>query len=185
MSTTRKLHIPNLTPTVELFGDWDRAYLLVSGLDNAIKIGYSLAELSAAKKIKQIVRRNIRMNGGKTYWEPVSDQYAEYKSRLGYDPTDLLVMTGLYYNSISIWKIGNATFIGLKGRTRSSGGDLTLQQIASVLEHGSVVRNIPARPLWGPAWKEFGGRARLKGLIIWHIRNQINIRFGVKAKVTF
>ena len=182
--TTRR--ISDFSPEVELFGDWDKVQKLLDGIDLTIRIGTTMGQVSAANKLKAVIRKNIRENGGSIGWPPVSRRYAMKKRSMGYDPNNLLVLTGLYYRSINIWSNGNTYYVGLKARTRNmrTGGKITLAEIATILEHGSVVKKIKARPLWKPSFKQFGGTARIKYLIIWHIRNQIRVRHGVNAKIT-
>lgn len=175
-----------MVPQIELFGDWERTEYMLKNIELAISLGNKAALLSASNKIKRIVRRNIRENGGSIGWPPVSENYAEFKSSLGYDPNNLYHLTGIYYRNITIWSNAGVYYVGLKNHTRNTftGGRITLIQIAKILEAGSFVRNIQPRPLWKPSFRQFGGTLRLKGLIIWHIRNQIRLKAGVTAKVT-
>lgn len=182
-STTRR--IPQYSPSIELFGDWDKTRSLINGLDVTIKAGAILGQKSAAEKLKKIIKKNIRENGGSIGWPPVSDKYAIRKKSMGYDPNNLLVLTGLYYRNINTWYNGNTYYVGLKSKVRNpkTGGRLTLVQIANILEHGSVVRKIKARPLWRPSFKQFGGSARIKYLIVWHIRNLLRTKYGINVKI--
>ena len=184
MSTTRR--IPGYIPTIELFGDWEKTKSLIDGLPVTIKLGSLAGQNSAAQKFLTILRRNIRENGGSIGWPPLSEKYKAWRERNGFSSDNMFVLTGLYYRSINIWNNGNTVYVGMKNNTRNmrTGGKLTLVEIATVLEYGSTLRKIKARPLWGPSFKQLGGSARIKGLIIWHIRNQIFKRHGVRAKVT-
>lgn len=184
MTVTRKLN--NYAPKVELFGDWDKVNFLLETIDTTIKVGAILGQKSAAEKILVIVKKNIRENGGSLGWAPLSEKYKEYKIKKGYNPDSILRMTGLYYKSITKWSNGMNYFVGVKRSTRYTkrkGKNLTVTQVATILEHGSSILNIPARPLWGPSYKQFGGNARLKSLMIWHIRNQIYLRYQIRAKI--
>lgn len=184
MSTTRS--IPTYVPKIELFGDWEKTKLLIDGLPSAIREGSSRGQRSAAEKLMKVIKRNIRENGGSIGWPPLSDKYMAWKKRKGYNPNSMLVLTGLYYRSINIWSKGTTHYVGLKDNIRNpkTGNKLTLVQIATILEYGSITRKIKARPLWRPSFKQFGGSARIKGLIIWHVRNVIFSRYGVRAKIT-
>ena len=46
-STTRR--IPQYSPSIELFGDWDKTRSLINGLDVTIKAGAILGQKSAAE----------------------------------------------------------------------------------------------------------------------------------------
>lgn len=185
MATNVTRVIPNIVPEVELYGDWDKVKHLLGGLDEAIAIGVDKGQLSVAKKILAIVRKNIRENGGSLGWPPVSYKYERWKTKKGYDPKNLLFLGGTYYRSIIIWNARGRYYVGVKRGTRNpiSKGKLTVGQIANVLERGSEKRKIPPRPLWAPSFKQFGGTKRIKEIIIWHVGNEIRNRLGVTAKV--
>lgn len=187
MTVTRSLSLPAYR--VELIGDWDKVESLLANLDKTVLIGAKAGQISASNKLIAIIKKNIRENGSSIGWEPVSDKYRKKKEARGYDPDNLLVMTGLYYRSISNWSTGLNHYVGIKKGVRHPKKNgkkaLTLSQIAMILEHGSITQNIKARPLWRPSYKQFGGNLRLKGLLVWHIRNQIYLRHQVRAKITF
>lgn len=184
MALRRK--IPTLTPKVELFGDWDKTHRVFAQLPLAIKVGAELGENAALNELKKLIKQNIRTNGGSLGWKALSSRTLKNKSGSKY-PTSILRMTGLYYRSITITKTANGTkYLGVPSRTyypNKGASGPTLLQVATIHEYGSD--KIPARPLWKPTFKQFGGNARIKGYLIWHIRNQIMIQCGVKAKVTF
>ncbi len=187
MAITRRL--PNLVPKVELFGDWDKTHRAFVNLPTAIALGSKLGKDAALRQLEKNIKQNIRANGGSLGWKELSKRTLANKRDSKY-PTSILRMTGLYYRSIMIWSdtITGATYLGIKPRTyypTKGASGLTVNQVAKVLENGSPDRNIPARPLWKPTFKQFGGGARVKGYIIWHVRNQIMIQCGVRAKVTF
>ena len=178
--------VPNYSPQVELFGDWDKTKSLLNGIESTIAAGSILGQKAAADKLLKIVKKNIKENGGSIGWPPVSDKYARLKKSMGYDPSNLLVLTGLYYRNINVWNKGFTYYVGVNKNIRNTktGGKITLGQIATILEYGSVVRKIKARPLWRPSFKQFGGSARIKALMVWHIRNLIRTRHGISAKIS-
>lgn len=187
MSVTRTLNLPAYR--IELTGDWEKVGQLLDNLDTTVLIGAKAGQLSASKKLISIIKKNIRENGSSIGWAPLSSKYKERKEREGYSPDNIYYMTGLYYRSINNWSSGLVHYVGIKKNIRhpkkNGKKSLTLSQIATILEHGSITQNIPARPLWGPSYKQFGGNLRLKGLLVWHIRNQIYLRHQVRAKITF
>lgn len=185
MSTVTR-RIPNISPQVELFGDWDRTKALLNGIESTIAAGALIGQRAAAEKLLKIVKKNIRENGGSIGWPQVSDKYAQLKRSMGYDPGNLLVLTGLYYKNISIRQNGLTFYVGLNKNIKNpkTGGKITLAKIAIILEHGSVVAKIKARPLWTPSFKQFGGSSRIKSLMVWHIRSLIMARHGIRAKIS-
>lgn len=176
-----------LTPEVELFGDWNKATNLLKILPLLIKEGSIKGQTSAANQFRRIVRRHIRSNGSSLGWAPLGGAYKKRKAKAGYPADRILYASGSYYNNIKVWREKDKVYIGIKARTKSlsTKSSLTLGQIARILEYGSPSRNIKARPLWIPSFKEFGGTERIKGFMIWHIRNTIFKRTGVKSKITF
>lgn len=183
MSVTRR--IAKYQPDVELFGDWQRCERLFLGIDNSIRLGSRAGQKSAAKRLLRIVRKNIRENGGSIGWPSLSESYQKRKAASGYSPNRMLYMTGLYYRSIMIWDRGGRYYVGVKPRIYNpkSGGHLTVGKIARILEHGSHIMNLPARPLWRPSFRQMGGNRKVKALILWHVRNQIKKDFQVTATV--
>lgn len=188
MSITRNLgrhQVPEVT--IKKFGDWEKVDKLLHNFDATVLAGFKAGQYSAAKKLKKAVKRNIRENGGSLGWQPLSYKYQEYKMELGFDPDRILYLTGTYYWNINIWSNGLTYYVGVKKGLRNhfTGGNITVGQIANILEHGSATKNIPARPLWFPTYRQIGGGNRVKALIVWHIRNQIRLQHGVSARITF
>lgn len=176
-----------LTPEVELIGDWNKAINLMYQLPLLIKEGSLKGQIAAAKQFRRIVRRHIRNNGSSLGWVPLKESYKKKKGRAGFPVNRIYYASGSYYNNIKVWSKDGQTFIGVKARTKSlsTKSSLTLGQIARILEYGSDARGIPARPLWIPSFREFGGNKRIQGFITWHIRDTIFKRTGVKSKITF
>lgn len=173
-----------IVPQIELFGDWARTQAMLSTIDGVLAVAMEKGRKSVAEKLKAAIRKNIRENGGSLRWSSVSTKYAKFKRRKGYDPNNLLQMTNLYYNSINVWKAGLNYYVGVKRNVKHNEGRLTVGQIANILEHGSVTRGIAPRPLWGPTYKQIGGKTRVKGVILWHIRNEIYKSYGIRPKLT-
>lgn len=185
-TVTRRISPRALSPQIELFGDWMKTKYILRTIDKTMMVGVMAGQRSAAQKLKRIVRRNIRENGGRIGWAPVSSTYAKYKSSKGYDPTNLYTMTGLYYQNIEVWRSGSRYNVGLKSgvRHQRKGSTLTLAQIARVLESGSTVRNIKARPLWTPSFKQLGGTTKIKSIVLWHIRDHIYKAYKIRPRIT-
>lgn len=185
-STTQTIKPVGKGLQVELFGDWDKAKRLVKGLEGAMAAGAVAGQLAAAEKIKDLVKKKIRSNGGSTPWQEYSEAYLKYKrnkkpSKVG----QMYRFTDAYYNNIVTWRSGTRVYVGLNPRIAVQNADgkskgITLHQLSQILEYGSSARNIPARPLWGPVKKEFNG-AKIKLLILWHIKRSIKTMTGVST----
>lgn len=186
-NTYQTRRLPGYKVEVELLGDWMRTRALINGLSSAVKAGTRAGQRSAANKLLRVIKRNIRENGGSIGWPPLSARYEKSKLSRGGRSNNLLVMTGLYYRSIHTWNRGNNYYVGVKKRLKHPGskGRLTVAQIATVLEHGSESQKIPARPLWRPSFKQLGGTKTIKGLILWHVREEIYRRYKVRPKINF
>ena len=186
---TKTVGPPGSALKVELFGDWDKTKRVVNNLERAIAIGSLAGQQSAANKIRELVRKKIRDNGGSKYWPAYSDKYRKFKAKNKPGKAgSMLRYTDTYYNNIITWQSGAKIHIGLRPRmvvpsTDGKSKNITLHELAQILEYGSSARGIQARPLWGPVGKEFGGD-RVKALMIWHIRNAIRIRTGVSPKIS-
>lgn len=176
----------SLLPEVQLIGDWRKTRAFIHMLPTLIRLGSAKGEYSAARHLRRIVRRNIRNNGASLGWEPLSEDYKKWKGKHGYPESRIYYASGSYYNNITVWVNDGRTYVGVKKRVRSQSSKrgLTIGQIARILEHGSISTNLPARPLWAPSFQQFGGTRRIKGFIVWHIRDQIRKKTGLRAKVT-
>lgn len=174
---------------ISLDGGWMKMAVVMDNLEPSIKAGTEAGQLSAAKKLMQIVKRHLKSHGSALGWPAVSKEYAYNKTIMGGTPSALLHLTGAYRRNIKIIKKGNNIYVGVKkgimppsipGRMNPK---LTIAQYASVLETGQAGRNIKARPLWGPSYKQFGGKNRIKKLLAWHISKELRIRTGYSPTV--
>lgn len=165
-------------------GEWKRMGIALQNLSPAIRSGVVIAQREFAIKFKKKLRHNIRTNGVEIGWAPLSPAYAAWKDKQDsrYGSSNILRFSGTYYNSIDIIQKGYTVYVGIplgKGSASSNEG-LSVSQYANILEHGSFARNIPARPLWGPSFKQIGGSKALASTMY----NSINISLKVYG-VTF
>lgn len=189
MSVTRRIRgieLPQLNgiiaPQIELFGDWELTRRMLLTLDDTLTAALHKANKEAAKRLRRTVRRNIRESGGSIGWAPLKPETKKLKKRRGQDPDRILFATGLYYRSITIWNKGTNYYVGVKRGIRHRGMNKTVGEIARLHESGTS--HIPARPLWAPSYRQMGGGRRVKNLLIWHIRNQIYLKYGVRPKMS-
>lgn len=165
-------------------GDWVGTGLLIADLNLLIAAGSKEGQKSAATKLMKLVRRNLKIGGapGKPF-APLKKSYAEQKAAEGFDPNRILYRTGLYYRSIKVWAKGSKYYVGVKRGVKASGSNHTVGWVAHILERGSSVQGIIARPLWVPTFKQFGGSKRIRAIIVWHIARLIYLRHGVRVKI--
>lgn len=181
------IDLSNLSPEVELTGDWEKASAFINKLPLAVAIGVENGKMAAAEKLLTMVKANIRKGGVQGYhWPPLKEEYLKNKLKKGGD-SSIWRYTSTYYDNIQIIKRGNNIHVGVPARMRgkvNSEKPLTLTQIGNILENGSSAAGIAARPLWGPTLKQFGGKYRVNNHIVWHIRNTIFAMTGVRASVS-
>lgn len=170
---------------IEPFGDWLRTAALIADLPALIAAGSLKGQKSAADKLRALIRKNIKNQGvpGNPPWPQLSSKYKKQKTSDGYNASQMLIRTGLYYRSIKTWTNGTSYYVGVKKGVRASNGKKTVGWVAHLLERGSHSRNIKPRPLWVPTFKEFGGNKRIKSTIVWHISSLIYAKYGVRPKI--
>lgn len=165
---------------IKSHGDWQRVIYGVSNLSKDIENGYNKSVEVFSSQLLRIIRRSMASgtpppNSGVT-WEPLSPATIK---RWGDHP--IYYLTGLYYRSIGLFRYKSRTLVGLPiGHKRSPKGNLTMNQLAKILEFGTEDERIPARPLWAPSLKSVGGTRKLKKMILANIRSNLGKSFGIK-----
>lgn len=174
--------INSLNLEIKLEGDWHKLNTLADNLKESVLNGFDKGVEIFSKKLLKIVRRSISTgtpppNSGVT-WAPhkpsTIDRYGEH---------NLLNLTGQYLRSIGLHKYKSRTLVGIplqKSRASASGKrkTITLNKIAIILEYGN--EHIPARPLYGPAYKSVGGPSGLKRELLKNIRSQLYKDTGIR-----
>lgn len=168
-----------------------RAKRLINGIPSIYKNAFKNASNDFGKKLLNIIKTSLTIGqppkGSGISWAPHAESTIH---NLGEHP--LLHLTGTYRNSISLHHTRTRTWVGLNynisGGTRNKSGrlsaghsratssnksNLTLNQIAIILEFGSKDGRIPARPLWRPAWKVMGGNKGFQMAITKELRKEI------------
>lgn len=182
----RTRNLSNYQPEFKFEGDWAQVLWLTQGAAATISEGAILGQLSAGKKMEKIVKRHIRENGARIGWPLLSSETQEKKASMGFNADRMYYMTGTYYWNIKTWRLGDKVYTGIKkGIRHPINTHITIGQIANILEYGAQSRGIPPRPLWAPSFKDLGGAKRVRGLILWHIKNQFRINHGINPKITF
>lgn len=118
-------------------------------------------------------------------WTPLSEEYLQWKRKKGRD-TRILLATHEYIQSIRVirnevgsWHDETKVIyyeIGLPDIVHRDSG-MPLRKLAAIHEFGVPKRNIPARPLWQPAMKEFSKSTSKKVL------KRIKVRALKEAKI--
>lgn len=172
---------------VKLTGPVHRIEAMLFDLDKCTLAGAKLAQLKTAERIKKDIRKHIREDGASLgeYWPALTKKTQEYKRRKGYasKATKRWNFTGMIYNNIVINQNGLNVVVTIRPNVKNTktGGKATLAQIAMRMEYGTS--KMPSRPLFKPVHRQYKKNGVLKALTIWHIRNIIMVKHGVKAKI--
>lgn len=133
------------------FGDWDKAKILTKALPTTIRRSVLWGQEKAVRKLAKIVKQHILSQD-----LPALSQNPKKKIRQGEER--VLIESGTYVDSISVWQQDFTYFVGVKpGLIEPNGNEIS--KVAFWLETGT--KNIPPRPVWGPSIEEMGG---IKGI---------------------
>ena len=167
--------VPNIE--LHLTGDWVKAQSLIDGIDKSIGRGYDKAREEFSKGILKIVKNSLKsgLPPRGTNWPLLAASTIRT-----YGAHNIYYLTGLYARSVGVHKYSSRTIIGLPINRKLPGKSLTLNQLAVILEHGNDI--IPARPLWAPSFKAYGGKDKLKKITLSNIRSQIFRDYGINPK---
>lgn len=171
--------VSDLVLQVKLNGEWQKVEYLVSNLGPSMQRGYDKAVSQFSRNLLAIVRESLTLGippvGGGVTWQPLAPSTIK---RYGQHP--IYNLTGLYSRSVGLFRYKSMVLIGLPpGIRRSSQKELTMNQLAIMLEFGSKDGRIPPRPVWAPSLKVAGGKNKLKQLILTEIRKELQ-KYGVR-----
>ena len=132
-----------------LTGDWKgierKLASLGSDLDDALEVA---TEQNAQETRTALVMHIQNQDLGWTELDPAYVRAKESKSL----SNQTLIATGTLLSSITVYK--KDKFSAFVGALRSAGSRNATWFIAPIMEFGSPKRNIPARPLFRPTFKE-------------------------------
>lgn len=147
-------------------GDWNKVASLVFSISKEMERARETSLKRFGLKVEGLAKTHISTQD--LNWKPLSPAYRNKK--LGsYGRTtksgradrrftkkrseNILVATSTYFQSITSWVHGETVYAGVR-REASYADGAKVANIAAVHEFGSPSRNIPARPLWKPSYKE-------------------------------
>lgn len=186
----RRINIVMPVPQVELklFGSWHQVSNMIDNMPKSVLEGYNEAIRKASKNIIKIVRTAIRSGTppAGARWPALSPNTIKVHGQ-----HNIYHLRGVYERSINVYRYKDRTIVGLPINSYVPGKNITLNQLAVILEHGSLNTGngaIPPRPLWGPSYKVYGGNEKLKRAIMKEIRSRLFKDFGLnsnKVKATW
>lgn len=133
-------------------GDWNAVAGMLNGLQKEIEIAAQQTTMQIGLHAEGLARKH--MTNQDLGWQELKARTITVKSKRG--GSDLiLVDTSSYFQAITSWfdKAKGIAYVGIKKTVKNEDGE-EIADIAKVHEYGSVVRNVPARPLWQPTENE-------------------------------
>ena len=131
-------------------GNWAGVRALTNGLGREMTIARDQALKQIGLKAEGAAKTHISKQD--LNWVPLKPSTIAANIRAK-QSTKILIATSTYFQSITSWVTKQTALAGIKRTVKSKDGSL-LANIAKIMEFGSKVRNIPARKLWTPVFKE-------------------------------
>lgn len=134
------------------FGDWGVVTNMAKNMSSDIKHSNKIALAQIALRAEAMAVKHLRDQDLK--WKPLSKKYIESKRKKGLSDKTLIA-TSSYMQAITsdVNQAGTASSAGVFRKSKGKNGE-NIADIAKTMEYGSIVRNIPARPLWKPVYSE-------------------------------
>lgn len=164
---------------VKLEGDWNKLLNITNNQRLVLLAAYKKGQKAAATAFWKEIRKQMRTGGwslGITA-DPINPEskYPDWKARHGGNWDKSFILSKTYYNSIEVIENDNSSkpriSVGVRKGIRrpqignNKPGDLTVSDYANIVELGSEIRKIKARPLWRLTFKHFGGKNRIRGFL--------------------
>jgi hypothetical protein len=135
--------------TIEKFGDWSRAGVLLQSLSAKLVPAFKALITENGDMVLETMVRHIEAQD--LNWVPLSESTVEQKGN-----DTIYVETGFLKNNLEVRKVtssstGLTLFIGASAWKKHPSGE-SLSTIMIWLEYGTD--KIPARPLIRPTWEE-------------------------------
>lgn len=137
---------------------------LTKNIHNTAVIG----EIRAAKSFKRYWRKQVANGGAQFAFPPLNSDYMFRK--LNYSSGDMFTLFGAYYKNIEVqWtKRGNVS-VGVDKKAKIApvkgiGGETNVSKYIGWIENGT--NNIPARPLLAYSFKVWGGKNKIRSIVI-------------------
>lgn len=138
--------------TAKLEGDWGKTLKLLEGVGQEVMEAAKKGLYQGGLLIEACIVGHLQNQD--LGWEKLNEAYKAWKERKGLS-NQIGIATSTMLNSAATIPLedGSEVFVGFKReKKRPDGEDPVL--IAEVFEFGSKRRNIPARPLLQPSFKE-------------------------------
>ena len=172
----------------KLEGNWHSVASFIDNLPMRISNAAFKGQQVAASRFYDMLMDAFNSGGAGYNWIPLKLSYKEWKVGKGFDPK-MMSMTHTYRDSIEIVKNRSSKNVyvqidpnAVNPVTGKHG--FTVAEYARVLETGSIIRGIEARPLWSPTLKKFGGRKAFGRITGQYIQQELRLTAPPEVRIT-
>ena len=127
---------------------------------NQAKKNYNLIGRDIVDKNSEIYLKELKseIENQTPNWTPLNPAYKKRKAILGLDER-ILIATGEYLANIQVRHIETmndklSNHVGVDAKKKHSNSNLTMHELAMIMEFGTSDGRIPARPLYMTAWRK-------------------------------
>ncbi len=142
-----------------------------------------IGEIRAAQSFERYWKKQVSNGGAQFAFPPLSQKYMFKK--LDYSSGDMFTLFGAYRKNIKVqWtKRGNVS-VGIDKRAETNlvsgiGGEKNISKYVNWIENGTS--NIPARPLLAYSFKAWGGKKRIRSIVIQTMGSSVLLSKTVKS----
>jgi len=168
--------------------EWVRGQRIFENLPKALHRAVLRGQMEFANRYHMALLENIRNNGKKIGWEAYSKRYTYQKRWMAssskhpdviHGPEEKFRLTGKAVRAIKVYpnRKANVVSIGISAGDGELGMNdrYTVSQYVHIFEKGSTTRNIKARPLFAPVYKQIGGKKAVSSAITQAINEEIQL----------
>ena len=161
-------------PHFQKFGDWQKVRILVANLPKeADRINHQSLMQVGLKAERLAVKHMANQDLG---WKPLNKEYLAKKIAKG-GSEKTLIDTSTYFQSITSGVDGRVAMAGVFRKARHPDGRV-VADIARDHEFGVKKKNLPARPLWGPVFREVSGWIKKEKFFARRLHDELMKKYG-------
>lgn len=159
---------------VKKFGNWNLAGRFINNLKSDIEESNRVTLQRISIKARDTAVKHLRNQD--LGWVSLAPETRRRKQNKGLSEKTLIA-TSSYFQSITAFSTSTHAYAGVKKTAKNKDGEI-IADIAKVHEYGSKTRNIPARPLWRPTYKETVRYIRSSGIFAKAFLDRRKKRYG-------
>lgn len=151
-------------------GNWRKAQMQFTEFKEAFRRASKKGLQELTEHCKQTIIGHIEKQS--LPFKKLSDRYIAFKAKRGLD-SRVYVSTGAFKGHILRKTLSHKRAkVYVRDGAKTAKG-ISYSLVAAVLENGSQVRNIPARPLWSPSAKEAMEWAKAQNLFQEKLKSEL------------